>query len=113
MDNERSYVPNPIDTSEVVLPESLGPFLEMLAENVHETWAKGRVDAGWAYGPVRDEAKKQHPCLVPYSELSESEKDYDRETAISTLEFICKLGFKIVMPLKVGEKSSRLLMKGE
>ena len=41
-------------------------YLEVsLAENVHDTWAKGRMDDGWTYGPVLDDAKKQHPCLVP------------------------------------------------
>ena len=89
------YTPHPIDTSDVVLPESLAPLIEVLAGNVHDTWAKGRMDAGWTYGPVRDDAKKQHPCLVPYSELPESEKAYDRETAIGTLKAIMKLGFTI------------------
>ena len=90
------YNPRPLDTSDVVLPESLTPLIEALAENVHDTWAKGRMDEGWTYGPVRDDAKKQHPCLVPYSELPESEKAYDRDTAISTLKFICKMGYGIV-----------------
>lgn len=89
------YTPHPLDTSDVVLPESLAPLIEALAENVHDTWAKGRMDAGWTYGPVRDDAKKQHHCLVPYSELPESEKVYDRATAISTLKFICKMGYTI------------------
>ena len=89
------YTPHPLDTSDVVLPESLAPLIEALAENVHDTWAKGRMDAGWTFGPVRDDAKKQHPCLVPYSELPESEKAYDRETAVSTLKFICKKGYGI------------------
>ena len=96
MDKTHSYIPHPIDVSDIVLPESLNPFIEALAENVHETWAKGRVDAGWKYGQVRDEANKRHPCLVPYCDLSESEKNYDRHTAISTLKFICKMGFKIL-----------------
>jgi len=91
-----SYSPQPLDTSDIALPESLTPLIEALAENVHDTWAKGRMDAGWTYGPVRDDAKKQHPCLVPYGELSESEKAYDRDTAISTLKFICKKGYGIV-----------------
>ena len=90
------YNPHPLDTSDVVLPESLTPLIEALAENVHDTWAKGRMDEGWTYGPVRDDAKKQHPCLVPYSELPESEKAYDRDTAISTLKLICKMGYGIV-----------------
>ena len=61
-----------------------------------DTWAKGRMDAGWTNGPVRDDAKKQHPCLVPYGELPESEKAYDRDTAISTLKLIRKMGYGIV-----------------
>ena len=90
------YSPQPVDVVDVVLPESLTPFLEALAENVHETWAKGRVDAGWQYGEVRDEVNKWHPCLVPYSDLSEEEKDYDRHTVIATLKLVCKMGFKIL-----------------
>ena len=89
------YAPHPIDTSDITLPESLTPLIEALAENVHDTWAKGRMDDGWTYGPVRDDAKKQHPCLVPYADLSESEKAYDRDTAISTLKLICKMGYRI------------------
>ena len=100
MDDKQTYSPCPIDTSDVVLPETLTPHLEALAENVHETWARGRVDAGWKYGAIRDEANKRHPCLVPYSDLSEAEKDYDRHTVISTLKLICKMGFKLVHSLK-------------
>ncbi|MBQ6140230.1 MAG: Ryanodine receptor Ryr [Kiritimatiellae bacterium] len=90
--------PQSTDTGDVVLPESLMPLIEALAENVHDTWAKGRIDEGWTYGPVRDDARKQHPCLVPYSDLPESEKAYDRATAISTLKFICKMGYRIGRP---------------
>lgn len=89
------YNPNPIDLSNVTLDSSLESLVEALAENVHDTWAKGRMDDGWTYGPVRDDARKHHPCLVPYNELPESEKEYDRNTAISTLKFIVKKGYAI------------------
>lgn len=89
------YNPNPIDLSDVALDASLESLVEALAENVHDTWAKGRMDDGWTYGLVRDDAQKRHPCLVPYNELPESEKEYDRNTAISTLKFIVKNGFGI------------------
>ena len=90
-----AYCPCPVDLSGVVLPESLTQLVEALAENVHDTWAKGRMDNGWTYGPVRDDAQKHHPCLVPYDKLPESEKEYDRNTAISTLKFICKMRYAI------------------
>lgn len=90
-----NYNPNPIDLSDVTLDSSLESLVEALAENVHDTWAKGRIDDGWTYGPVRDDVKKHHPCLVPYGELPDSEKEYDRNTAISTLKFIVKNGYGI------------------
>lgn len=92
---KNNYVPQPIDTSEVQLPAELDELVEKIAENVHEVWAQNRLDEGWVYGNERNDMLKTHPCLVPYEELSELEKAYDRNTAMETLRLICKLGFKI------------------
>lgn len=90
------YKPNPIDTSDVVLSAELLELTEKIAENVHNVWAAGRLEQGWTYGKERDDELKTSPCLVPYSELSESEKEYDRNTALETLKLIIKLGYKIL-----------------
>ncbi len=90
------YKPEPIDTSDVVLSEELTELKEQLARNVHEVWAEGRINDGWVYGEVRDDEKKTTPCLVPYEQLSEREKDFDRNTAYETLKLIKALGFDIV-----------------
>lgn len=92
---KKIYVPQPIDTSDVRLPEELNELVEKIAKNVHEVWAQSRLQQGWTYGEERSDALKQHPCLVPYEELPEVEKDYDRDTAFGTLRLISKLGFKI------------------
>lgn len=89
------YKPNPIDTSRIELPEDLLELTERIAENVHENWSIGRIADGWTYGETRDDDKKTTPCLVPYSELSDSEKEFDRVTAIQTLKTIVALGYKI------------------
>ena len=89
------YTPQPMDTKDVRLPEELNELVEQMAKNVHEVWAQTRIQQGWTYGPERNDALKHHPCLVPYEELPESEKEYDRNTSIETLKLICKLGFKI------------------
>ncbi len=89
------YKPNPIDTSNVALPDDLLELTEKIAENVHENWSVGRIADGWTYGEQRDDAKKTTPCLVPYSQLSEIEKEYDRNTALQTLKLIVALGYKI------------------
>lgn len=91
----KAYIPRPIDTSDVELDDELKLLVEQLARNVHENWAVGRINEGWAYGPERNDALKQTPCLVDYDDLPESEKEYDRNTAIETLKLILKLGWTI------------------
>lgn len=95
MNKNNNYTPQPIDTKEVVLPKELDELTEMIAKNVHEVWSAGRVADGWTYGEKRNDVDKKHPCLVPYEELPEEEKEYDRNTAFETLRLITKLGFKI------------------
>ena len=91
----KEYTPNPMDTRDVRLPEELNNLVEEMSKNVHEVWAQTRLSQGWTYGVERNDADKKHPCLVPYEELSEDEKTYDRNTALETLKLIMKLGFKI------------------
>ena len=92
---KKNYVPQPMDTSYIQLTEELNVLVEQMAKNVHEVWAQSRMEQGWTYGEERNDTLKQHPCLVPYEELPEVEKAYDRDTALGTLKLICKLGFKI------------------
>lgn len=92
---KKDYVPQPVDTDDVVLGKDLEELVEQMAKNVHEVWAQTRMEQGWTYGEQRDDAKKQHPCLVAYEELPEEEKEYDRNTAVGTLKLIRKLGFQI------------------
>jgi len=92
---KKTYNPQPIDTSDIELPEELSPLLEAMAKNVHEVWAQTRIDQGWQYGPERNDAEKRHPMLIPYEDLPEEEKLYDRNTSVETLKLILKLGFVI------------------
>lgn len=90
------YKPNPIITDGIELSEEIMKLSERIAENVHDVWAASRMAEGWSWGEERNDALKQHPCLVPYNELPESEKEYDRKTSIETLKLIQKLGFIIL-----------------
>lgn len=92
---KENYIPQPIDTKDVVLPEELNNLVEAMAKNVHEVWAQTRIDQGWIWGEERNDELKHHPCLVAYEELPEQERLYDRNTSIETLKLITKLGFKI------------------
>lgn len=89
------YTPKPIDTSDVSLPEELVALTEKIAENVHDVWSAGRMAEGWIYGEKKNAEKKTTPLLIPYSELPESEKAYDRNTAFETLRLIVKMGYRI------------------
>jgi RyR domain len=94
------YKPDPIPTSDVHLDEEVLELTERLAENAHDTWARQRINDGWKLGPQRDDDKKEHPSLVPYDELPEEEKEYDRSTAMETLKALIAMGYSI-------EKNSR------
>lgn len=91
----RKYDPSPIDASSFKLEGDLEELMEAIAENAHDIWAKARLEDGWKYGDVRDDKHKRHPDLVPYSDLTDSEKKYDRIMARGTLELVQRLGYKI------------------
>ena len=92
---QQKYTPLPIDLSEVKLPDDLLVLTEQLARNIHEVWAQSRVSQGWKYGPKRNDDLRTHPGIVPYEDLTEQEKQYDRDTALSAIKFIVNEGFKI------------------
>ena len=91
-----TYIPKPIDISDVELTEDLNELREAIAENAHEIWAENRRNEGWSYGPNRDDEKKLHPDMVSYSQLPESEKEYDREMAMKTIKLLKKLGYDLI-----------------
>jgi hypothetical protein len=93
-----TYAPCPIDTSSIRLSPAIEALVERLAKNAHDLWAVQRLNDGWSLGANRNDMAKTHPCLLPYEDLPESEKVYDRSTAIGTLKAIVALGYDIVPP---------------
>lgn len=92
---KETYQPQPIDITDVELLKELKLLVEQMSKSFHEVWADTRIKQGLTYGSERNDEKKTHPCLVPYDELPDEEKEYDRNTSIGTLKLILKLGFKI------------------
>ncbi|MGB8216854.1 MAG: RyR domain-containing protein [Candidatus Methanoperedens sp.] len=90
-----SYKPKPIDTSKVELSKDIIELTDILAKNAHDIWAFQRMKEGWRYGSKRDDVKKENPCLVPYEDMPESEKDLDRKAAMDTLKAVMALGYTI------------------
>lgn len=94
--NMKTYTPKPIDLSDVELSEELNELREAIAENAHDVWALERQAQGWTYGPQRDDELKRTPCMVPYSQLPECEKKFDRDMAMNTIKLLKKLGYDLV-----------------
>ena len=92
----KTYNPKPIDLSDVELTEDLNELREAIAENAHDVWAVERQAQGWTYGDQRDDNKKETPCMVPYSQLPDSEKKFDRDMAMNTLKLVRKLGYDLI-----------------
>lgn len=43
----------------------------------HDAWSQDKLNNGWQWGPVKNPEYKEHPCLVPYSELPEEDRRKD------------------------------------
>jgi len=91
-----NYIPQPSDTGKLELSADLLELTELLAGNIHEVWAQQRFAEGWKFGEMRNDELKEHPCLIPYGDLPENEKEYDRNTAMGTIRFLNSQGYKIV-----------------
>ena len=46
-------------------------------EASHEAWLKEKTDTGWKFGLTKDPEKKEHPCIVPFSELPREQQAKD------------------------------------
>lgn len=90
-----SYKPQPVDTSTIHLSPDIIELTERLAKNTHDVWAQERMAQGWRFGHERNDARREHPSLIPYEELPESEKVYDRNTAIQALKAVTAFGYRI------------------
>ena len=88
--------PRPLDTAGLSLPHELLELVELLAENAHDNWGRQRIGEGWRYGPARDDTLLTHPGLVPYDQLPDFEKEYDRRLAVETLKAIMMLGYRVL-----------------
>jgi class 3 adenylate cyclase/tetratricopeptide (TPR) repeat protein len=108
-----TYKPKPIDTSRTELPKDIDELTEILAENTHDLWAQKRIAEGWEYGAQRDDIRKQHPSLVPYEELSESEKNYDRQTSLEAIKALLARGYKIERPTRTDHRGDQAPVSGE
>ena len=86
----------PLDAGHIELSADLLELSELLARNVHEAWAQQRLAEGWKYGAKRNDDQKEHPCLIPYEDLPENEKEYDRNTALTTIRFLLGQGYEII-----------------
>jgi hypothetical protein len=91
-----NYQPQPLSSSALEVPAEIVALTEKLARNAHDVWAQQRLADGWTYGTERNDQTRKHPCLVPYDDLPETEKEYDRSAAMNTIRAILALGYRIV-----------------
>lgn len=89
------YFPCPMLSKQVTINAELTELAHVLAEHKHDIWAYHRILEGWTYGKERNDELKQTPCLVPYDDLPEGEKEYDMRDSLETIKFIISLGFNI------------------
>ncbi|KAK6307192.1 hypothetical protein J4Q44_G00223400 [Coregonus suidteri] len=94
--SQASFIPTPVETSQIVMPPYLEKVRDRLAENIHELWGMNKIELGWSYGKIREDNKRHHPCLVDFSKLPETEKNYNLQMSTETLKTLLALGCHVV-----------------
>ncbi|XP_061097426.1 ryanodine receptor 3-like isoform X2 [Conger conger] len=94
--SQASFIPVPVETSHIVMPPHLENVRDKLAENIHELWGMNKIELGWSYGKIRDDNKRQHPCLVDFSKLPDTERNYNTQMSTETLKTLLALGCHVV-----------------
>ena len=107
IDDNSSFVPKPIEVSDIILPRSYSHIMQHIAEYLHDVWTVNKIDYGWGYDPVRNDERKLHPDLIPYSLMTESQKKWDLELAEKTIQTLKALGYDIKPPSKEGFKAKK------
>lgn len=92
------WIPRPLDTSQIVLTPEIERLSEQLARNAHEVWGRQRIRDGWVWGAERNDARREHPSLVPYEQLADGEREYDRQVAMETVKALIALGARVEAP---------------
>jgi hypothetical protein len=78
----------------IVLAKFTSEEVERMAEMEHGRWNLERLLDGWKLGS-KDTAKKLSPFLVPWKELNEEMKDYDRKFVRGIPEILKAIGMEV------------------
>ena len=70
--------------------------IEQYAIEEHDDWMSGKIKDGWSYAPTRDDIQKKHNCLVPWSQLSDMYKEYDRDVAKNVIKLAAMVNMKVI-----------------
>jgi hypothetical protein len=90
-----AVVPAPL-ADPTTAPRLSGEQVEELAIAEHERWCRDLIADGWRHGPgPKDPERRLHPSLVPWDELSEEERDKDREPVRALPEMLARAGFEL------------------
>ncbi|XP_053365921.1 ryanodine receptor 2 [Clarias gariepinus] len=95
LDSEGHFCPQPLDTSNVTVPEGLEYVVNKYAEHTHEKWSLEKFANGWVHGEQMCESSKVHPLLKPYRALSERDKENYRAAIKETVKSMLVLGWTI------------------
>jgi len=90
-----AYEPKSLDLTNVQISADLVNLVEQLAEITHDNWVRQRLADGWRQGQRRNDLQKEHPGIVPYDDLPESEKEYDRKISLGVVQAMIALGYRV------------------
>ncbi|TGZ67043.1 hypothetical protein CRM22_004998 [Opisthorchis felineus] len=89
------FIPQPIETSQVHLPNAMKGLIDRFAQHCHDSWALELIEQGYTFGPVVDEIKRTHPNLCSFANLQEHEQARYIQPVTDTLKAMFALGWSV------------------
>jgi len=81
-------------------------LLDLLARLEHDRWSREKIDAGWRYAPRREPQDRIHECLIPWDEMPDDLRQYDRQYVQNLPELLFKTGYAITSVYKDPDRRS-------
>ncbi|KAA3679890.1 ryanodine receptor 2 [Paragonimus westermani] len=89
------FIPKPVDTTQIRLPNTLHTLVDRFAQHCHDSWALELIEQGYTYGPVVDEGKRTHPNLCSFNNLPQHEQVRYIHPVTDTLKAMLAFGWSI------------------
>lgn len=89
------YEPRPYPVESIIVKGAPERAVDAICSELHDAWAHEKQAAGWVWSPFRSNRRFQHDCLIPWTFMTEKQKENERVSVLTMIRTIMAMGYKI------------------